>query len=321
MMFFKKCAIIASVFCLCGSIVTAAENNIDVHAQSAYILDADTGAEVYAKNADEKLYPGGTTMIMTALLGAEAGDALLDKPIKLSAEADTLDSDVAVLGLSPDKSVTVHNALTAMMTYTGCDVALGTAVTVAPSVSEFVRRMNDKAALIGALNTHFVNPHGLPDKEHYSTARDLAKIGAYAMNNSTFKSFTGYTFFEMPYITGGKEVVYSLNEFLTSGYRGADGIKTGATDFGGATLVASATRDGKTFVVSVLNSDDRSGDARRLMDYAFSQVKNEAPTETTMSDNAKNPDDSAYVLRDAPAGQTLTDIAAQYHTPVQNSAV
>ena len=125
-MFFKKCAIIASVFCLCGSIVTAAENNIDnidnidVHAQSAYILDADTGAEVYAKNADEKLYPGGTTMIMTALLGAEAGDALLDKPIKLSAEADTLDSDVAVLGLSRDKSVTVRNALTAMMTYTGC---------------------------------------------------------------------------------------------------------------------------------------------------------------------------------------------------------
>ncbi len=307
----KKFACSAFLCCL-SLTVTATEPPSDIHARAAYVMDGDTGAEIYAKNADEKMYPGGTTMIMTALLCAEAGDAVLDRHVTHAPEVNTLEADAAVLGLSADKPVTLRNAVTAMMTYSGCDAALDAAVTVAPTVSAFVDCMNEKAAVIGTVSTKFVNPHGLPDKNHYSTARDLAKISAYAMQNGTFKSFTGKTFFTMPYATGGEKTVYTLNEFLRSDYKGANGIKTGATDYGGADLVASATRDGKTIIAVGLNSDDRAGDATRLMDYAFAQKQ-----ESVMHKSAAPDDGEAYIVRDAPAGQTLRDLVREQQAAVQ----
>lgn len=130
----KKFACSAFLCCL-SLTVTATEPPSDIHARAAYVMDGDTGAEIYAKNADEKMYPGGTTMIMTALLCAEAGDAVLDRHVTHAPEVNTLEADAAVLGLSADKPVTLRNAVTAMMTYSGCDAALDAAVTVAPTVS------------------------------------------------------------------------------------------------------------------------------------------------------------------------------------------
>ena len=200
----KKLALCAMVWCL-GLASSFAVSDGEIHARAAVLMDAQTGEVLYSKNGDEKLYPGGTTMIMTALLGAEAGDTVLDGAVHFSDDVTKLDRDVAVLGISADHPVTLRNALTAMMTYTGCDAALDTAVTVAPSVADFVHMMNDKAVTIGATNTHFTNPHGLPDANHVSTAKDLAKIAVYAMQNQTFKSFTGRTSFVMPYTNGGSQ--------------------------------------------------------------------------------------------------------------------
>ena len=317
----KKLALCAMVWCL-GLASSFAVSDGEIHARAAVLMDAQTGEVLYSKNGDEKLYPGGTTMIMTALLGAEAGDAVLDGAVHFSDDVTKLDRDVAVLGISADHPVTLRNALTAMMTYTGCDAALDTAVTVAPSVADFVHMMNDKAVTIGATNTHFANPHGLPDVNHVSTAKDLAKIAVYAMQNQTFKSFTGRTSFVMPYTNGGSQEVFSMNEFLNSGYKGANGIKTGATDYGGATLVASATRGDKTYVVSILNSDNRSGDAKLLMDFAFAETTaidavskddgKSAVAEKKENKTTPEEDAEAYTLRDAPEGQTLTGIAAQH---------
>ncbi len=127
----KKLALCAMVWCL-GLASSFAVSDGEIHARAAVLMDAQTGEVLYSKNGDEKLYPGGTTMIMTALLGAEAGNTVLDGAVHFSDDVTKLDKDVAVLGISADHPVTLRNALTAMMTYTGCDAALDTAVTVAP---------------------------------------------------------------------------------------------------------------------------------------------------------------------------------------------
>ena len=229
-----------------------------------------------------------------------------------------------------------------MMTVGGCDAAYDAAVTVSPSLDSFVQAMNAKAAAIGASHTHFTNPAGLPDENHYSTARDLAKIGAYAMKSADFRGLVNHASFDMPYADSGTKHCETTNEFLTSGFMGADGIKTGATNDGGPCLVASATRDGHTLVASILNSSDRAGDAAALLTYGFAQLAapaapvsaatnataaekaavaaSRAVTQAANAYNASADAEEAYVLRDVPAGQTLSQIAAQQKQAAQITA-
>ena len=324
--------VLAACFTMFSASALAEEPQID--AQSACVIDSATGNELYAKNADQRMYPGGTTMMMTSILGVESGK--LDTVMTVSDASQQLAGDVSRLGIYPGDKVTLRNALTGMMTVGGCDVAYDAAVTVSPSLDSFVQSMNEKAASIGASHTHFTNPAGLPDENHYSTARDLAKIGAYAMKSADFRGLVNHAFFDMPYADSGTKHCETTNEFLTSGFAGADGIKTGATNDGGPCLVASATRNGHTLVASILNSGDRAGDAAALLTYGFERlsapaaaVKNvttattataaekaavaasQAVTQTGRASNAPADADEAYVLRDAPAGQTLSQIAAQ----------
>ncbi len=267
-----------------------------VYADAAYVIDADTGSELYAKNPDQTMYPGSTTKIMTAVLGIELGKAQgqLDQPIKITQDSLQLESDASVLGLYPGDQVTLRNAMTGMMIVSGCDAAVDVAETVTPSESAFVQKMNEKAAALGAVHTHFVNPHGLPDTNHYTTARDLTKIAAYAMTLPEFRDMVKHSEYDMPYINGGSKHCTSTNYFLTSGFAGANGIKTGTTNAGGPCLVVSATQDGRTVIATILNSSDRFGDAQTLMKYGFSALK---------------PLENVYIMRTAPAGQTLTDVA------------
>lgn len=271
-----------------------------ISAQAAYVMDADTGDELYAKNPDQRMYPGSTTKIMTAILGVELGKAQgqLDQQINITQDSLNLESDASVLGLQPGDQVTLRNAMKGMMIVSGCDVAVDVAETVMPTQWQFVQAMNDKAVALGATSTHFVNPHGLPDYDHYTTARDLAKIAAYGMKLPEFRDFVKDSSWDMP-INGGYQHVNSTNYFLSSGFPGANGIKTGTTNMGGACLVTSATQDGRTIVATILNSDDRFGDAQRLMAYGFAVLKDRAPKE------------NVYIMRNAPAGQTLSGLAAQ----------
>ena len=260
----------------------------------------------------------------------------------VSDASQQLAGDVSRLGIYPGDKVTLRNALTGMMTVGGCDAAYDAAVTVSPSLDSFVQAMNAKAAAIGASHTHFTNPAGLPDENHYSTARDLAKIGAYAMKSADFRGLVNHASFDMPYADSGTKHCETTNEFLTSGFMGADGIKTGATNDGGPCLVASATRDGHTLVASILNSSDRAGDAAALLTYGFAQLAapaapvsaatnataaekaavaaSRAVTQAANAYNASADAEEAYVLRDAPAGQTLSQIAAQQKQAAQITA-
>lgn len=330
--------VLAACFTMFSASALAAEPQID--AQAACVIDSTTGNELYAKNADQRMYPGGTTMMMTSILGVESGK--LDTVMTVSDASQQLAGDVSRLGIYPGDKVTLRNALTGMMTVGGCDAAYDAAVTVSPSLDSFVQVMNAKAVAIGASHTHFTNPAGLPDENHYSTARDLAKIGAYAMKSADFRGLVNHASFDMPYADSGTKHCETTNEFLTSGFMGADGIKTGATNDGGPCLVASATRNGHTLVASILNSSDRAGDAAALLTYGFAQLAapaapvsaatnataaekaavaaSRAVTQAANAYNASADAEEAYVLRDAPAGQTLSQIAAQQKQAAQITA-
>ena len=293
----KRMLCLAAVACLTLAAPVFADEiqKPDIEAHAAYVMDADTGDELYSKNADDLAYPGSTTKIMTAILGIELGkeQAMMDKPLHITDDIYDIDSDASVLGIKPGDQITLSNGLTGMMLVSGCDAAVAVAETVTPTEADFVAKMNEKAAALGATHTHFANPHGLPDSNHYSTARDMAVIAAYGMKLPEFQSMGSRSEFDMPYMDGGFKHCVSTNEFLTSGFEGANGIKTGTTNAGGPCLVVSATRDGRTVIASIMNSSDRYGDAQKLMTYAFSALK---PTE------------NVYIVRHAPAGQTLSDI-------------
>ncbi len=294
----KFAAAVAMLMTFSATAFAETADQPSVYAQAAYVLDADTGNELYARNPDQRMYPGSTTKIMTGILGIELGKAqgILDQPINITQDSLNLESDASVLGLYPGDQVTLRHALTGMLIVSGCDAAVDVAETVTPSEAAFVQKMNEKAAALGATNTHFVNPHGLPDTNHYTTARDLAHIAAYGMTLSEFRDMVGRSEYDMPYINGGTKHCTTTNYFLTSGFPGANGIKTGTTNAGGPCLVTSATQDGRTVIAVILNSQDRFGDAQTLMKYGFDTLK---------------PLENVYIMRTAPAGQTLSQVAAQ----------
>lgn len=303
----KKMIVMTVVACLSISSLALAEAPAapEVSAQAAYVVDATTGDELYAKNPDQRMYPGSTTKIMTAILGIELGRDKMDQPVNITEDSLNLESDASVLGLQPGDQVTLRNALTGMMIVSGCDAAVDIAETVSPTEAAFVQAMNEKAAALGAANTHFVNPHGLPDPNHYTTARDLTKIAMYGMTLPEFRDIVKRSEFDMPYMNGGYKHCTSTNYFLTSGFAGANGIKTGTTSAGGPCLVVSATQNGRTVIATILNSDDRYGDAQALMTYGFSVLK---------------PLENVYIIRKAPAGQTLSSLGKQHLENAQNQA-
>lgn len=310
-MFFKKMLCLTALTCLTvsASVLAAVPQAPEISAQSAYVMDADTGAQLYAKNADERAYPGSTTKVMTAVVGIELGKAQgkMDQPLKITNDVYNIESDASVLGIDPGDQITLKNAMTGMMTVSGCDAAVAVAETVTPSQADFVAKMNEKAAALGCTHTHFTNPHGLPDSDHYSTARDMATIAAYGMKMPEFRDMVDHSEYDMPYINGGSKHCTSTNQFLSSGFPGANGVKTGTTRAGGPCLITSATQNGRTVIASIMNSDDRYGDAQKLMTYGFA-VLNDENSQPANNTRTVEPEENVYILRQAPAGQTLTDI-------------
>lgn len=240
-------------------------------ARSAVLIDADDNGVLFGKNEDEKVPPASTTKIMTAILALESGK--LDDPIMISQNAVSVEP--SVLGLQVGDQITLREALTGMMLVSGNDAAIAIAETIAGSVPAFAQMMNDKAKELGAVNTHFVNPNGLTEYDHYSTARDMALIASYAMKNPEFRHIVSLKDYEVKYMDGHTQYVTTTNRFLKSGFKGANGIKTGFTNAAGDCLAASATRGKKTLIAVFYNDDDRWTDAPAWLEYGFSYYSGE----------------------------------------------
>lgn len=240
-------------------------------ARSAVLIDADDNGVLFGKNEDEKVPPASTTKIMTAILALESGK--LDEPITISENAVTVEP--SVLGLHMGDQITMREALTGMMLVSGNDAAIAIAETIAGSVPAFAQMMNDKAKELGAVNTHFVNPNGLTEYDHYSTAHDMALIASYAMKNPEFRHIVSLKDYDVKYMDGHTQYVTTTNRFLKSGFKGANGIKTGFTNAAGDCLAASATRGKKTLIAVFYNDDDRWTDAPAWLEYGFSYYSGE----------------------------------------------
>lgn len=246
----------------------AEEREISSSAVAMALVDGDTGAVVYVKNGDKKMYPASTTKICTAITVLEHWTNL-DLPVAIPDEAVGVEG--SSLYLQHGEMLSVRDLLYGLMLQSGNDCATALAMIVGDSVDGFVKLMNETAAKAGAKNTNFTNPHGLHDPEHYTTAKDLCAISYYAMKNDTFREIVSTKRYSTPYHDHDYDRNFPNKNKILFRYEGGNGIKTGFTKRSGRCLVSSATRDGKTYICTVLNCGDMFEECMRLMDNAFAR--------------------------------------------------
>lgn len=228
-------------------------------AQKAILMDGTTGRVIYEKNADEKSLIASTTKIMTALVVCQQCN-VLDR-VRIPKEAVGVEG--SSMYLRAGEVLTVQELLYGLMLQSGNDAAVALAIYCGGTVEGFAELMNDKARSLGLNNTHFVNPNGLDAPGHYSTARDLAVLAAYAMDDPIFAQTVSTR-----QVKCGERYLTNHNKLLWR-VEGADGVKTGFTKAAGRILVSSATRDGRRLVCVTINAPDDWNDHASLLNSGF----------------------------------------------------
>lgn len=255
-----------------GSIDTAA-GDIGISAGQAILIDGDTGKVLYEKAADEKAYPASTTKIMTALITIETLKKYGSPPeqlVEVPAQAEGVEG--SSLYLRAGEKISIEDLLYGLMLVSGNDAAVALADIIGGSVDGFVEMMNDRAAELHCANTHFVNPNGLFDENHYTSVRDMAIIARAAMQEPEFRKIAE----THEWTADRKDSTYltfrNKNKTVYE-YEGGCGVKIGYTKSSGRTLVAAAEREGKLLICVVMSAPDWFNDAYRLMDYGFDTYK------------------------------------------------
>ncbi|MDD5934754.1 MAG: D-alanyl-D-alanine carboxypeptidase [Clostridiales bacterium] len=247
----------------------------DVYADGAIVMEASTGLVLYEKDAKTAYYPASITKIMTTLLALE--NCNLNETMTMSHEAEwDVDFNSSRIGLVEGESVSLKDALYAVMLESANEVSYGVAEHVANGTeADFAAMMNAKAAELGCVNTHFVNPHGLHNNDHYTCAYDMALISREAIQNPEFRTITGTRTYTIP--ATNKNVARPIanhHRFIrkTLNYDGAIGGKTGGTAEAKTTLVTFAERNGLTLIAVVLHVDTALHayeDTAKMLDFAF----------------------------------------------------
>lgn len=232
-----------------------------VSAKSAVLMDAQTGRFLYEHNADQQCLIASTTKIMTALVVSEQCN-VLDR-VRIPREAAGIEGSSVYL--QAGEIMTVQELLYCLMLHSGNDAAVALAIYCGGTMEGFVGLMNDKARNLSLHNTHFDNPHGLDSPGQYSTARDMARLAAYAMNNPIF-----YKTVSTKTVTAGNRHLRNHNKLLWF-VAGADGVKTGYTKKAGRILVSSATRAGRRLICVTMSDPNDWEDHRQLYTKAFLQ--------------------------------------------------
>lgn len=237
-----------------------------VSAQSALLMEADSGYVIYEKEGTQRLPMASTTKIMTALVALEIADP--EQTIPIPAEAVGVEG--SSIYLSEGEELTLEELLYALLLESANDAALAIAIGLAGSVESFARQMNDTAKVLGLTDSHFTNPHGLDHKEHYTTARDLALITRYALENPLLRTIVSTRKTTIPHDnTDGVRLLINHNKLLRM-YDGCIGVKTGYTKRSGRCLVSAAERNGVVLIAVTLNAPNDWKDHSSLLDYGFS---------------------------------------------------
>ncbi|MDF2501082.1 MAG: dacB 2 [Anaerosporomusa subterranea] len=243
----------------------------ELTAKSAILIEASTGKILYDRRSQERRPPASTTKMMTLITALEHGK--LDDIVTASETASLTEG--STLWLAPGEQLKMQDLLYGVMLVSGNDATVAVAEHISGSVGKFADLMTAKAKAIGAVDTHFTNSSGLPDPQHYSTARDLAFIAAYGYKNPLFAEIISTPSRTMPWAGKDHErEIFNENKLLWQ-YEGANGVKTGYTDEAGPCLVSAAKRNGIQLIAVVLDSDYMWTDSIALLDYGFRQVRSQ----------------------------------------------
>lgn len=259
-----------------------------VVAETAILMDIDSGSILYAKGIDKKRAPASTTKIMTAMLAIE--QIPFDTQITFSDEVNNIEADSTHIGIKPGETLTMKDSAYAILLASANEVSSGVAEYIGGTVQAFVDSMNQRAKDLGCENTHFVNANGLYHEDHYTTARDLAIISCAAFQNETFREIIKTPYYIVPATNITNETRWLNNHHKMvlpdkpEYYEGCLGGKTGYTEKAGNTLVTYAERDGMRLVCVVLaDINEHYNDTKALFDYGFQNFQKTAPQAETFS--------------------------------------
>lgn len=268
------------VMVLCLSIINcfnihAEENNLNLNAMSAVVIDGENGRILYSKEPYEKRAMASTTKIMTCLLTLEYGN--LEDVVTFSSKAASMPK--VRMGGKKGEQYKLKDLLYSLMLESHNDTAVAIAEHISGSVEAFAELMNEKASQIGMKNTNFVTPNGLDAEGHYSTAYDMALLGAYAINNDEFVKITNTPNYSFADVSGKKNISLTNADAFLSMMDGAIGIKTGFTGKAGYCFVGALDRDNHKLVSVVLgsgwppNKSYKWRDTQSLMKYGISNYE------------------------------------------------
>lgn len=239
-----------------------------VTARSAVVMEAVTGKVLYARDMKARRFPASTTKAMTLIVALEKGNPKDIVTVSKHAEG----TEGSTLWLEEGDRIPMEDLLYGIMMMSGNDATIAIAEHIAGDVESFANMMTEKAREIGAADTYFVNPHGLPDDHHYTTAYDLALIAAYGYRNPLFVRIVETKEKSLPWIKDPAHLWRNENQMLWL-YDGANGVKTGYTDVAGRCLVSGAKRNGIQLISVVLDSLYMWSDSIAMLDYGFQHVR------------------------------------------------
>lgn len=255
-----------------------ADDDLSINAKSALLIEKNTGKIIYDKNIKEQNYPASTTKILTAIITIENCD--LDDVVTVSQNAiSNVPKSYVIAPLFAGEQIKVRDLLYALLLKSSNDAAYALAEHVGGSVEGFSEMMNNKAQELGCENSHFVNPNGIDNPEHYTTAYDMYLISNYAMKNETFAEIVSTYQYTLPATNkypANDRVMKNTNNFVnpSSVYynENVKGIKTGTTDLAGNCLITESVNNGLEYFTVVLGaetSDAKFVETKEMIDYAF----------------------------------------------------
>lgn len=249
------------LLCICSPSLLA----LDLTASSVVLMDYHSREVLYSKGAHVRRPPASTTKVMTAILALELGD--LSQGVMASPQASSTGG--SSIYLEEGEVLTLEELIWGLLLNSGNDAAVAIAEHIGGSVEGFAYMMNMKAFSLGAINTSFLNPHGLPQEGHLTTAFDLALITRYAMENPIFSHMVGTREHRIPLMDQEQDRYLHNSNGLLSHYPYADGVKTGWTSAAGRCLIASAKKGDRRLISVTLNSPEMYQDNIALLEYGF----------------------------------------------------
>lgn len=329
-----------------NSAATTTKQELELYSKGAVLMDASTGKMLYGKNENEKLYPASTTKILTAILAIE--NCKLDEKIKASYDAVTsIPAGYSNAAIQPDEILTCQELLDMFLIHSANEIGIIFAEHISGNTENFATLMNKKASELGCKNTHFTNPSGIHDVEHYSTAYDMALIAKYCMKNQTFRNIVSKVTctieptekYEKRFFRNTNDLIDPSSKYY---YESAIGTKTGYTSQAKHCLISGSLKNNFELISVVLGADssaERYSDTTSLFEYGYNNYKvqkiadkNTVIDKIVIENATKDTENLSLLLENdiigvIPSNINLTDLDYSVHlnetisAPISESAI